>query len=146
MEKLRLDNEDTYKLEVNDKGEYIEFDLTDIGLPERIMNASDKIKKIDSQYKEQLLELTKKYKDDQVKMTHEFILLEKEKCIELRREFDSFLGTGACQKIFGDKNNYGMFENLLFALEEHYPKMQIKIEKAKEKLVNKYMPKNEEVM
>ena len=79
-------------------------------------------------------------------MTRELITLEKEKCIQLRKEFDSFLGAGSCQKIFGDKNKYGMFENLLFALEEHYPKMQIKLDKAKEKLVNKYMPQNEEVM
>ncbi len=146
MEKLRLDSDDTYKLEVNDKGEYIEFDLTDIGLPEKIIEASDRIRKIDEQYRQQVLDISEKYKYDQVKMTRELITLEKEKCIQLRKEFDSFLGAGSCQKIFGDKNKYGMFENLLFALEEHYPKMQIKLDKAKEKLVNKYMPQNEEVM
>lgn len=146
MEKLVLEQKDTYKLEVNDNGDYIEFDLTDIGLPERIMNASDNISKINKDYMEQMNEIIEKYSDDEVVRTREIIQLEKEKCIQLRKEFDSFLGANSCQKIFGDKNYYGMFENLFEALEPHFNKMEINIKKAKEKLINKYMPQKKDVM
>ena len=50
MEKLNLqrDREDFYIIEVNEKGDTITFDLTDIGLPEKILKASDNIKKLDT--------------------------------------------------------------------------------------------------
>ena len=49
MEKLNLERnkEDFYILEVNEKGETIEFDLTDISLPEKIMKASENIGKLE---------------------------------------------------------------------------------------------------
>ena len=144
MEKLNLKKSDTYKLEVNDNGEYIEFDLTDISLPEKIMIASENIKKINDEYINNLLLINQE--TDEVVKTEKAIELEKEKCRQLRIEFDSFLGEGACQKIFGNKNQYGMFENLFEALEEHFSKMEINIKKAKEKLVQKYLLKDKSVI
>ena len=42
MEKLVMNRDDEfYRLEVNDKGEYIEFDLTDITLSVKILEASN---------------------------------------------------------------------------------------------------------
>lgn len=144
MEKLVLekDKEDLYILEVNDKGDTIEFDLTDIGLAERILKASDKIIEIDKKYKEQLETIDCNKEEDIKKL----IELEVEKSKKMRELFDSFLGDGACQKIFGDKNNYGQFLSLMEALEPHFAKMKIKIDKAKRKLADKYIIKNKEVI
>jgi hypothetical protein len=148
MEKLILEKnrEDYYVLEVNDKGDTIEFDLTDIGLAERIMNSSDRITEQDKKYQKRVVELSETFKDDEVQLTREIIKLEKEQCQEMRRIFDDFLGEGACQKIFGDKNNYGQFNRLLDALEPHYKKMELKMQKAKRKLADKYMEKEKDVM
>ena len=57
LEKLIIKQEETYKLEVIDKGEYIEFDLTDISLPEKIMIASENIAKLDKEYREKILKI-----------------------------------------------------------------------------------------
>lgn len=146
MEKLILerDREDFYILEVNDKGETIEFDLTDIALPEKILNASNTIGRLDKEYREKVVELLNEESEEiKVKKAME---IEKEKCVEMRKAFDEFLGDGACQKIFGDKNYYGMFIQLFNALEPHFAKMKIKTEKAKKKLVSKYLPKDSDVI
>lgn len=141
MEKLILekDREDYYILEVNDKGDTIEFDLTDIGLPERIMNAGDKIIEIGKKYTELEQKILNEFKDDEEKRTRELIKLDKQHATEIRKQFDSFLGEGGCQKIFGDKENIGQYNKLMEALEPHFEKMKIKSEKARQKLANKYI-------
>ena len=147
MEKLILEQnkDDFYILEVNDKGDTIEFDLTDISLAEKIMNASEKIKEIDTKTKEKVLEMDKKT-DNKIELTKEIIKLEKEQAKEMRKAFDSFLGDGACQKIFGDKNRYGQFDELMEALQPHFNKMIMKLDKAKRKLANKYLLKDSDVL
>lgn len=146
MDKLNLNKneEELYRLEVNDKGEFIEFDLTDIGLADRILKASEKIMIIDKNFQSQIKEVNEKYKDDE--LIENSIRIELNACLEMRKIFDSFLGNGACQKIFGDKNNYWQFLQLMDALEPHYEKMRIKLAKAKNKLVNKYLNKEKDVM
>ena len=54
MEKLVLEKnmEDYYVMEVNDKGDTIEIDLTDMGLIERMMDAGDNIEKYGKEYSE----------------------------------------------------------------------------------------------
>ena len=64
----------------------------------------------------------------------------------MRKEFDSFLGEGACQKIFGDANYYCMYLQLFDALEPHFKKMEIKLEKGKEILANKYLNNTKDVL
>jgi hypothetical protein len=146
MEKLILKETETYKLEVNDKGEYIEFDLTDISLPERVLNACDNITKIDKEYAEEMRKINIDTINSDEETVRKCIAIEKDKCSKLRKEFDSFLGEGACQKIFGDTNKYGMFNTLFDALEPHFAKMKINLEKGKKKLVSKYLPKDNDVM
>lgn len=148
MEKLNLqrNKEDFYILEVNDNGDTIEFDLTDIGLADKIMKASERILEVDKEYQENIEKFTNEFKDDKVELTRNIIKLEMSKSAEMRKIFDSFLGEGACQKIFGDKNNYGQFVNLMDALEPHFNKMELKIDKAKRRLVEKYLPNNNNVI
>ena len=148
MEKLIIerDESDFYKLEVNDKGDYIEFNLTDIGLPERMMEATEKIKNID-----------KNYKDNIIKITENKEITELEKAKKIMEEvdlyfkntdeaFDSFLGEGSCKKIFGNQKCYGQHLKLLSSLEPHFEKMQIKQEKAKRKLAERYLGKDSDVL
>ncbi len=147
MEKLIINRDDEiYRLEVNDKGEYIEFDLTDITLPSKIIRATEELTKIHKAHNKDKEKIVQENKEDISKMNNLLIEHELNVCKKMRNIFDSFLGDGACQKIFGDKNNYGMFENLMDALEPHFKKMEIKMEKAKKKLIDKYMPKDSDVM
>lgn len=145
MEKLNLERnkDDFYILEVNDKGDTIEFDLTDISLPERIIEASELIRKLDKEYQEEYKKIVVENGTD---LSSKIIKLEKEQCKKMRNAFDMFLGEGSCQKIFGNKNYYGMFPELFDALEPHFKKMEIKQKKARQKLVEKYLPTNNNVM
>jgi len=140
MEKLVIERnkEDFYRLQINDTDDYIEFDLTDISLPERVMNAADNIAKLDTEYQKEKEDISNTCENEEEKV-RKLIRLEKEKSLAMRKEFDSFLGDGSCQKIFGDANYYGMYLQLFDALEPHFKKMQIKLKKGKEKLAKKYL-------
>ncbi len=140
MEKLIIERnkEDFYRLQINDTDDYIEFDLTDISLPERVMNAADNIAKLDAEYQKEKEDIVSTCENEKEKV-RKLIRLEKEKSLTMRKEFDSFLGDGSCQKIFGDANYYGMYLQLFDALEPHFKKMQIKLKKGKEKLAKKYL-------
>lgn len=147
MEKLEIkrNREDFYRLQINDTNDYIEFDLTDISLPERVMNAADNIAKMDIDYQREKEEITKNIASEEEKV-RKLIQLEKEKSLAMRKEFDNFLGDGACQKIFGDANYYGMYLQLFEALEPHFKKMEIKLKKGKEKLAKKYLNNDSDVI
>lgn len=147
MEKLVIERnrEDFYRLQINDTEDYIEFDLTDISLPEKVMNAADNIAKMDIDYQREKEEITKSVTNEEEKV-RKLIQLEKEKSLAMRKEFDSFLGEGSCQKIFGNANYYGMYLQLFEALEPHFKKMEIKLKKGKEKLAKKYLNNDSDVI
>lgn len=146
MEKLNFDlKKEVYQLEVNDKGDFIEFDLTDIALPEKFLNASDELIKVDNEYKKEA-EKIRDSEIDEVEKTRQAIKLEKEKCAEMRKIFDSFLGEGACEKIFGTVDHYNQFFELADALEPHFEKMNFNLKKAKKRLAAKYLEKNKDVI
>lgn len=136
---IKRDREDFYILGINDKGDYVEFDLTDIGLAEKILKASENIFKLDAECRKGKTEICERYKDDKEKIVPETIKLEIQKGNEIAKEIDSFLGEGTCKKIFGDKKNIGQYLMLFDALEPHFAKMEIKIDKAKKKLAQKYI-------
>lgn len=147
MEKLVIERnrEDFYRLQINDTEDYIEFDLTDISLPERVMNAADNIAKMDSDYQREKKEIINNNQNEEQRV-RKLINLEKEKSLAMRKEFDSFLGEGSCQKIFGNANYYGMYLQLFEALEPHFKKMEIKLKKGKEKLAKKYLNNDSDVI
>lgn len=142
---IKRNREDFYRLQINNTDDYIEFDLTDIGLPERIMNASDNIMKMDTDYQKQKKEIMDSC-DNEEEQLRKIIKLEKEKSLAMRKEFDSFLGDGSCQKIFGNANYYGMYLQLFDALEPHFKKMEINLKKGKEKLASKYLNEEKDVL
>lgn len=124
MSGIRLQNKDVYKIEVNDKGEYIEFDLKDIGLRTKCIDALDKIEEIQKKYNkifEDILKMKSTLKKDEKDV--EKIMRDKKfnayndaeinMFKEMREAMDGFLGKGACQKIYGDRNYYEMFSDLI---------------------------------
>ena len=142
---IKRDRSDFYILEVNDKGDTIQFDLTDISLPEKILKASEELKVINDEYAKKILELDKEEISKEEK-ARKIIEIDKNFSIKSRKIMDSFLGEGACQKIFGDANYYGMYIELFDQLEPHFEKMVIKSQKAKQRLVEKYKPQKSDVM
>ena len=142
---IKRDRSDFYILEVNDKGDTIQFDLTDISLPEKILKASEELKNIDEDYKNNILQ-TDKEEISKEEKARKVIEIDKNFSIKSRKIMDSFLGDGACQKIFGDANYYGMYIELFEQLEPHFDKMIIKSKKAKTRLAEKYLPKKNGVM
>ena len=122
---IKRDSSDFYILEVNDKGDTIQFDLTDISLPEKILKASEELKNIDDDYKNNILQIDKEEMSKEEK-ARKVIEIDKNFSIKSRKIMDSFLGDGACQKIFGDANYYGMYIELFDQLEPHFDKMIIK--------------------
>lgn len=148
MEKLNIKNreEDIYRLEINDNGDYIEFDLLDIGLPAKVIKSAENIERLEKEYSKRILEAEEKHKDDETELLKNIILIEAEKHQEERKYFDMFLGEGTCNKIFGDKNYEGMFNDLMEGLNPHFDKMKIDMERIKENLKEKYKLKDNDVM
>lgn len=139
MEKLRVEKDNVYKIEVNDKGECIEFDLLDIELPIKLINASEELKKQKKIYKEKIEKLKNEDLNPAEDMLKQYEI-DKEFCQTMRDVLDSFLGENACQKIFGDTNRIGMFDDFFAQLEPHLDKIIINVEQIKKDLIEKYKP------
>ena len=138
MDKIRVGKEDVYTIEVNDKGECIEFDLLDIELPIRCMNAGKSIEKENKIYNNKLMALEKQFKDNPKELMYKKLETDRIYCKKMREVFDEWLGEGASQKIFGDKNRIGMFEEFYTQLMPYLEKMEIDINKIKDKLISRY--------
>lgn len=157
MEKLRIKNNDLYRIEVNDDGEFIEFDLSDVGLPYKCYEALEKISNMEKEVLEeekQLRELVKDDKDPFSENNKKMASFELNTYKRMREIMDGFLGEGACQKIFGDRNYPLMFDDLIKELtrkrpeldnKSHFDKMGFKANSINQKIMNKYS-KNKERM
>lgn len=159
MSGIRLKNKDIYRIEVNDEGECIEFDLKDIGLRSKGIDALNKIEEIQKKYaiifkeieemetnvkKGEEEDIEKVIKDNKFKSYHE---AEIEMFKEMRYAMDLFLGEGACQKIFGDRNYYDMFYDLVEELakprkelhgKSHLEMLNIKSDQINRRIAEKY--------
>lgn len=146
MEQLRVQNKDIYRIQVNEKGEYIEFDLADISLRAKCYEALSKLDTIAKEYEEKL----KSINDDE-KLTS----LECQMFQDMRNAMDVFLGKGACQKIFGDRNYYEMFNDLIAELSKKRPELKgkshldmlnLKAEQIRDRIIEKYKKNVENVI
>ena len=159
MSSINLKNKDIYRIKVNDEGEYIEFDLKDIGLRSKGINALNKIEEIQKKYAVIFKEIEKMetnikkgeeedieqvIKDNKFKSYQE---AEIEMFKEMREAMDLFLGEGACQKIFGDRNYYDMFYDLVEELSKprkelhgksHLEMLNMKSEQINKRIAEKY--------
>lgn len=138
MEKIRVNEENVYKVEVNDKGEYVEIDLLDIEFPIKCINASKTLKKETEIYNNKIHLLEKQYKDNPKTYLYKRIDIDRIYCKKMREMIDELLGEGASQKIFGSKNRIGMFDEFFDKFMPILDNVQINFEKIRENLINKY--------
>ena len=129
MESIRIARKDIYTIEVNDKGETIELDLVDVELPFKCEKAWAEVNKISKELQAQLIIISKqedaKQADKLMTKKEEMTMNAYRKAFkEMRVAMDGFLGEGACQKIFGDRNYLEMFNDLFEALKPHLDKME----------------------
>lgn len=151
MESLRIARKDIYTIEVNDKGETIEFDLVDVELPFKCEKAWAEVNKISKELQAQLVIISKQ---EDAKQNGKLLTMKEEKTLEAYRKafremrvaMDGFLGEGACQKIFGDRNYLEMFNDLYEVLKPHLEKMELTSHGIMERIKNKYGKKDDGVL
>ena len=149
MEKIRVEKKNIYTIEVNDSGDTIEFDLEDIGLNFKLLRTLKEIDRIQDYMKKELYIIDKRQdvKGKYISKNEEDTLRLWDKCFkDMRNAMDMFLGEGACQKIFGDRNYIEMFDDLMDQLKPHLEKMKISYNDIKKRIENKYSNKNEKVI
>lgn len=154
--KIRVKSSSIYTIEVNDNGDTIEFDISDTGLATRMVRTFDKVNNLVDEYQEKAKEIDSRpdepfkkaivYGKEKVLITknkYDSAAMIDELYQKSRETLDSFLGEGACQKIFGNSNYYNMFDDLAEQLKPHFEKMGINSKNLKAKIVNKYSPNRE---
>ena len=155
---IRVKSQAEYSIEVNDAGDTISFDMTDTGLTSRLFKMYEDIESItkecearvaalgdgpdealhtamlpgeDGELQERVL--ITKHQYETAKLLDDYYK-------DARGAMDVFLGHGACQKIFGDKNYTRMFDDLLGQLKPHFDKMGLKAEDIKKSAAKKHAP------
>ena len=83
MESLRIERKDIYTIEVNDKGETIEFDLVDVELPFKCEKAWAEVNKISKELQAQLVIINKQ---EDTKQNGKLLTMKEEKTIEAHRK------------------------------------------------------------
>ncbi len=146
MEKIRINNDDVYRIEVNDNGDCIEFNLLDIDLPFKFVKCGEELIKKQELYYEASTKINEEYKDNQAELLNKMHELDTTFCNELRNVFDELLGENACNKIFGSINKIGMFDELFEQLKPHFKKMELKHDKIQEEIINKYKNQKRDVI
>lgn len=151
MNSIRVVKKDIYTIEVNDLGETIEFDLLDIEMPFKCERAFNEINRV---YRELKAKLVIIEKQEDHKLDGEFMTANEKAKLdahrfafkEMRVAMDTFLGAGACQKIFGDRNYLEMYDDLFMQLEPHFEKMKLNTEGIAERIKAKYTKKDDGVL
>lgn len=150
---IRVKSSTNYTIEVNDEGDLIEFDLSDIGLSAKLIECYNNVQNYTKEFEPKEADLLEKIKKEQEENNQketpdfyteselEYINLQKEFYKNCRESMDLFLGKNACYKIFGDVNYPSMFLDLFEQLEPHFKKMGLNKAKMQVDLFNKYLKK-----
>ena len=151
MNSIRIEKKDIYTIEVNDNGDTIEFDLVDIELPFKCDRALSEINRITKDLRARLVIIEKKedhpIRGDVMTANEKAKLEAHRKAFkEMRVAMDVFLGEGACQKIFGDRNYVGMYDDLFDQLEPHFEKMKLNTEGIAARIKAKYSKNDDGVL
>ncbi|MEL4106778.1 hypothetical protein AAFA46_08085 [Oscillospiraceae bacterium WX1] len=160
---IRVRSATEYIIEVSDNGDTISFDTSDTGLTSKLASTFDKINALVKEYEIKASEIeaqsdepysTTTIKNNETGQTEVKTLITKNQYessklidrfyVDARAAMDTFLGEGACKKIFGDKNYYNMFNDLTKQLEPHFKKMGINAEKLKETGVQRHSPNRQQ--
>lgn len=138
-----------YRIYVNDDNEYISFDLDDSRLTTRFMRTIENLNALESEYSAKAAAIEKRSDKPRIAISDDTSITQNQYDVAMladklyedsRRVFDEFLGAGACQKIFGDRNWYTMFDDLLEQLEPHFKKMGLSAAKIRKNIAEKYAP------
>lgn len=151
MNSIRIEKKDIYTIEVNDNGDTIEFDLVDIELPFKCERALAEVNRIYKELKGKLVIIEKQEDhklDGEIMTANEKAKLDAHRKAykEMRVAMDAFLGAGACQKIFGDRNYVEMYDDLFEQLAPHFEKMKINTEGIAARIKDKYSKKDDGVL
>lgn len=151
MNSIRIEKKDIYTIEVNDLGETIEFDLVDIELPFKAERALAEVNRIYKELQGKLVIIEKREDhklNDEIMTANEKAKLDAHRAAykEMRVAMDAFLGAGACQKIFGDRNYVEMYDELFEQLAPHFEKMKLNTEGIAARIKDKYSKKDDGVL
>ena len=138
MDKIRIGKDNVYQIEVNDNGDYIELDLLDIELPIKFINAGKTLERETKIYNNKVKALENQYKDDVKTYLYKRLDVDRTYCKKMREMFDSWLGEGTSQKVFGNKNRIGMFDEFYNQLVPILNDIQLNFEQIKENLLKRY--------
>ena len=149
MNSIRVRNKDTYIIEVNDNGDTIEFDITDIELPFKLERAQKMAQEAKKWLKSQQVIISKKQdtakKGDLMTVKERATLEAYRECFKRMRDaIDEFAGKGASDKIFGDKNYLEMFNDFMEEMQPHFDKMELKGIDIRKKIEEKYSDATED--
>ena len=143
MNSIRVKNKDVYTIEVNDDGDTIQFDITDIELPFRLERAYKMASDATKWLKAQQVIIAKKQdtakKGDLMTVKERATLEAYRECFKrMRAAVDEFAGAGASEKIFGDQNYLEMFNDFMEQMQPHLDAMEIKSIDIGKKIEEKY--------
>ncbi|MDL2276385.1 hypothetical protein LJC02_01905 [Breznakia sp. OttesenSCG-928-G09] len=144
---IRVKSSSLYTIEVNDKGDVIELDMSDLSFFSGLQKTLNNIDKLSKNIKKEMKTIDAM---DDTEMLDEYISKKSVAQMELlnqfyndaRKEIDNILGENACQKIFGDKNFITMFDDLFEALEPSFEDMRKKQELKSKEMRKKYALSN----
>lgn len=145
MDKVIYQKKGVKQIQVNEQGDYIEIDLMDIELPFKVENTRNELIRQTKIFKNRCKALEKQYKGNQDLLRLNQYKAENDFCNKCREILDNLLGEGACLKIFGKTNRYGMFDEYFEQLANNLESLQIDIEAIKDDLIKKYK-ENKEVI
>ena len=140
MDKIRIGKDNVYQIEVNDNGDCIDIDLLDIELPIKFINAGKTLERETKIYNNKVKALENQYKDDVKTYLYKRLDVDRTYCKKMREMFDSWLGEGTSQKVFGSKNRIGMFDEFYNQLVPILNDIQLNFEQIKENLLKRYNP------
>ena len=151
MNSIRIEKKDIYTIEVNDNGDTIEFDLVDIELPFKCEKSWSEVNRISKELQAQLVIISKQEDSKQngklmTKKEEATVEAYRKAFKEMRAAMDCFLGDGACQKIFGDRNYHEMFNDLYEELKPHLEKMELTSHGIMDRIKAKYGKKDDGVL
>jgi len=150
---IRVKSETEYRIEVNDNGDEIVFDLRDTSLHSKVAKMLDTVNELTARLEKEEARIKATTDKPRIDINSESVMTQNQYdmmelinqfYIEQRAALDAFMGEGSCQKIFGDRNYHGMIDDLMVALKPHFEKMGVSTNAIMESTAQKYIPNREE--
>lgn len=136
MEKIRVQSKTLYKIEVNDDGDIITLDPSDLKLYEKAYAMIDAIKDAEYEFNQESKEIDQiEDSENKTRMMVQCMIKYYEKG---REAIDIMFGTGASKKIFGDDNFIEMFDLFFEQMEPHFEKIGVNAQEYQKQLAAKY--------